>query len=383
MRGDDASSLPLAGIRVVDATTSVAGPYCTLILGALGADVVKIERPGGGDDTRAWGPPFWDGESTTYLAMNANKRSAVLDLKEGGDRGRLLELVGRADVFVHNFRPGLAARLHLDFEDLRAVNDRLVYCTVGAFGNVGPKRSQPGYDPLMQAAAGIMSVTGERGGRPVRAGASLVDQGTGMWCVIGILAALRRRDAGEGAQLVEASLYETAVNWLPYQIAGYLATGRAPGAFGSGVSIIAPYEAFETADGLVMVAAANDKLFRSLCEALGARAIADDERFATNPLRVANRDALIPLFADILSPYGTDELLELLEGAGVPAAPVRDLAGVVADPQTEALGLLQPLDHPVVEDLRLVALPLSFDGRRLEHRLRPPGLGEHTGEIGV
>lgn len=375
--------LPLAGVRVLDVTTSIAGPYCTLILGALGAEVVKIERPDGGDDTRSWGPPFWNGISATYLAMNANKRSIVLDLKSAPDRDRLLELAATADVFIHNLRPGLAGGLGLDFENLSAANGGIIYCTVGAFGSKGPKKEQPGYDPLMQAASGIMSITGERGGQPVRAGVSVVDQGTGMWCVIGILAALRRREMGAGPQHVETSLFETAVNWLPYQIVGYLASGCVPGPFGSGISIIAPYEAFATADGMLMIAAANDKLFRALCQTLGMHALPEDKRFATNPLRVANRDELIASLAPLLRLESSEHWLSRLEEAGVPAAPVQDVAGVVADPQTEALGLLQRLDHPVAEGLRLVALPLSFTGTRIEHGSAAPDLGEHNADVGV
>jgi crotonobetainyl-CoA:carnitine CoA-transferase CaiB-like acyl-CoA transferase len=371
---------PLVGIRVVDVTTAIAGPYCTLILGALGADVIKVERPGGGDDTREWGPPFWDGESPTYLAMNANKRSVVVDLKSDDGRERLLRLVADADVFVHNLRPGRAEKLGLDFESLSAINDRLVHCTVGAFGAIGPKRMQPGYDPLMQAAAGIMSVTGEPSSAPVRVGPSLIDQGTGMWCVIGILTALRRRDAGEGAQRIEASLYETAVNWLPYQIVGYLATGTLPGPQGTAVAFIAPYEAFAASDGSVMIAAANDRLFQALCVALGSRELADDARFATNPKRVEHRAELREALAARIATYATAELLALLERGGIPSAPIQDIAAVVADSQTEALSLLQPLDHPSVDGLRLVALPLAIDGERVMHRCRAPLLDEHGGE---
>lgn len=366
------TGLPLDGIRVVDVTTSVAGPYCTLVLSALGAEVVKVERRDGGDDTRQWGPPFWNGESAMFLAMNAGKCSLALDLRAENDLETLRTLVADSDVFVQNLRPGRVEALGLGFEQLRMLNDSLIYCSIGAFGNVGPRREEPGYDPLMQAAAGIMSVTGEREGPAVRAGVSLVDQATGMWAVIAILAGLRRREHGAGPQLVETALFETAVNWLPYQVVGHLAAGLVPGRHGSGMAMISPYEALETADGSVMIAAANDRLFASLCRALELGGLPADKRFATNPDRVAHRHELRQILADAIHLLPRDDVLERLRRAGVPAAPVQDVAEVVADPQVAALGLIQSLPHPDIPDLRLVALPVSLDGERLLHRSAPP-----------
>jgi crotonobetainyl-CoA:carnitine CoA-transferase CaiB-like acyl-CoA transferase len=372
---------PLDGVRVLDVTTSLAGPYCTLILGALGADVVKVEHPERGDDTRAWGPPFWDGESATYLAANASKRSFAVDVKHPEGLEAVLRVAERSDVFVQNLRPGLAERLGLGFEAVAARSPRVVYCSIGAFGKVGPLREHPGYDPLMQAAGGIMSVTGEAGRQPVRAGISAVDQGTGMWSVIGILAALRARDLGAGAQLVDTSLYETAVNWLPYQIAGYLGSGKVPRAMGTALGIIAPYQTFEARDRFVMLAAGNDRQFAALCEVLGRPELAGDPRFLTNPDRVANREALVALIAERFREEDAATWLERLAAAGVPAAPVQDLAEVVAHPQTEALGLLQALPHPKIPDERLVTLPLTVNGERAPHRTPAPALGEHTAEV--
>jgi crotonobetainyl-CoA:carnitine CoA-transferase CaiB-like acyl-CoA transferase len=372
---------PLDGVRVLDFTTSLAGPYCTLILGALGADVVKVEHPERGDDTRAWGPPFWDGESATYLAANASKRSLAVDVKHPDGVEAVLRVAERSDVFVQNLRPGLAERIGLGFDGLAARSPRIVYCSIGAFGKAGPLSEHPGYDPLMQAAGGIMSVTGEAGRQPVRAGISVVDQGTGMWSVIGILAALRARELGAGAQLVDTSLYETAVNWLPYQIAGYLGSGKVPRPMGTALGIISPYQTFEARDRWVMLAAGNDRQFASLCEVLGRPELADDPRFRTNPDRVANRDALSAAIQERFREEDAGTWLERLAAAGVPAAPVQDLAEVVAHPQTEALGLLQPLPHPAIPDERLVALPLAVNGERAPHRAPAPALGEHTAEI--
>lgn len=375
-------STPLTGIRVVDFTASFAGPYCTLVLGALGADVVKIEHPERGDDTRAWGPPFWNGESAAYLSMNANKRSLALDVKTDEGLAIARSLVARCDVFVQNMRPGLVERIGLGYEELRADNPELIYCSIGAFGRDGPLREQPGYDPLMQAAGGIMSLTGEGPDRPrVRLGISAVDQGTGMWSVIGILAALRNRDAGGGGQLVDTSLYETAIGWLPYQLAGYLASGNVPLPQGSGLGLIAPYEAFEASDGAVMLAAGNDRLFAALCGALKLPELVTDPRFLTNPDRCAHRAELAALIAERFRTRASAEWLELLQAAGVPAAPVQDLAQVAAHDQTEAVGMIEDVPHPVIEGLRLVGIPVTVEGERASLRRSPPALGEHTGEV--
>jgi crotonobetainyl-CoA:carnitine CoA-transferase CaiB-like acyl-CoA transferase len=372
---------PLAGFRVLDLTTSLAGPYCTMVLGMLGADVIKIERPGRGDDTRDWGPPFWNGESAVFLAMNANKRSLAVDISAEAGRDALLDLAATCDVLVQNLRPGLIERLGLDFDAVRERSPRIVYCSIGAFGKGGPLSTQAGYDPLMQAAGGIMSVTGEASGPPVRAGVSVVDQGTALWATIAILAALQERTRDDRARLVDTSLYETAINWMPYQIVGYLGSGRLPGRLGSGIGMLAPYEAFEASDGLVMVAAGNDKLFRSLCEAIELGALADDPRFAANPDRVANRDELHDLIAERLARLTVAETLEQLERVGVPAAPVQDVSQVAAHPQTEALGILHPVAHPAIEDLRLVAPPLSVDGERVVPRSAPPALGADSEQV--
>jgi crotonobetainyl-CoA:carnitine CoA-transferase CaiB-like acyl-CoA transferase len=372
---------PLAGVRVLDVTTSLAGPYATLILGALGADVVKVEHPQRGDDTRAWGPPFWNDESVTYLAANASKRSLAVDLKHADGLEAVLRVAADCDVFVQNLRPGLAERIGLGFDAIRKRRPDVVYCAIGAFGKEGPLREQPGYDPLMQAAGGIMSVTGEQGRQPVRAGVSVVDQGTGMWAVIGILAALRARELGAPAQLIDLSLYETAVNWLPYQLAGYLGSDRVPRAMGTALGIISPYQAFEASDSWVMLAAGNDRQFASLCATLGVPEIAADERFLTNPDRVANRDALSGIIAERFREHAAATWLERLAAANVPAAPVQDVAQVAAYEQTASLDLLQPVAHPEIDDLRLVRLPISVNDERAAHRTPPPALGEHSAEI--
>jgi len=361
--------LPLEGVRVVDVTSSLAGPYCTEILAALGASVVKVEHPERGDEARAWGPPFWEGASVMFYAANLSKRSLALDLKRG--REVLLRLVENADVFLQSLRPGTARRLGFGAEQLRARNPGLVYCDIGAFGRMGPLRDRPGYDPLLQAFGGIMSVTGEADRPGVRVGTSVVDQGTGMWAALGILAALY---AG-GGRTVDVSLFETAVALVPYQVTAFLETGVVPGRYGTAFPLIAPYQVFRVSDGDVMIAAANDGLFQRLCEAIGLPELGTERRFATNPDRLEQREELAGLIQASLANKTVADVLARLAEAGVPAAPVNDVGAVAEHEQTTALGLIQNSPKPTV------ALPLSFDGERVSHRTPPPRLGEHTDEI--
>jgi crotonobetainyl-CoA:carnitine CoA-transferase CaiB-like acyl-CoA transferase len=361
--------LPLGGVRVVDVTSSLAGPYCTEILGALGADVIKVEHPERGDESRMWGPPFFEGSSVMFYAANLNKRSLALDLKRGRDV--LLRLVDSADVFLQSMRPGTARRLGFGPEELRELNPRLVYCDIGAFGRAGPLREQPGYDPLMQAFGGLISVTGEPDRPGVRVGASIVDQGTGMWAALGILAALH---AG-GGRTVDVSLFETAVGLLPYQVTDYLKSGEVPQRHGTAFPLIAPYQVFKARDGELMLAVGNDGLFARLCQALDLPELATEPRFATNLDRLEHREELAVEISAALAERPLADVLQQLERAGVPAAPVNDVGRVAEHEQTEALGLIQPLPEATV------AFPVSFEGERLRHRRAPPRLGEHTEEI--
>jgi crotonobetainyl-CoA:carnitine CoA-transferase CaiB-like acyl-CoA transferase len=366
---------PLTGASVVDVTSSLAGPTATQLLAALGADVVKVE-PLAGDHARAWGPPFLAGEGALFLASNAGKRSIAVDL--GDDRGReiVLRLADRADVFLQSLRPGAAERQGLGAPALRQRNPRLVYCSIGAFGSRGPLSEQPGYDPLLQAASGIMSVTGEANGAPVRVGVSLVDLGTGVWAALGVLAALYERERTGTGRTLEISLYETALSLLAYQLVGFLGTGFVPGREGSAFPQIVPYQVFPTRDGELMIVAGNDKLFAALCEVLDVPELSADSRFLTNPDRVANRPQLLALLEERTKQRESAELLDALVAAGVPASPVHDVGEAARHPQTEALGILQSLGSFVS-----VATPLSADGERVRHQAPPPSLGAHTGEI--
>jgi crotonobetainyl-CoA:carnitine CoA-transferase CaiB-like acyl-CoA transferase len=371
---------PLDGIRVVDVTSSLAGPTATQLLAALGADVVKVE-PLGGDHARAWGPPFLEGEGAMFLASNAGKRSLAVELGDPRGLEALLRLADRADVFVQSLRPGAAERHGLGPDTIRARNPRLVYCTIGAFGATGPLRDQPGYDPLLQAASGIMSVTGEDGRPPVRVGVSLIDLGTGVWAGLGVVAALYERERTGVGRTLDLSLYETALSLLSYQLVGYLGTGEVPGREGSAFAQIAPYQVFPTRDGELMIVAGNDKLFAALCHVVGLPELTDDPRFATNPDRVRNRPELLDLLGLQIRERETDELLAALVDAGVPASPVHDVGEAARHPQTEALGILQPLPGGAVPDLVTVSAPLSADGERVRHHAPPPALGAHTAEV--
>ena len=371
---------PLEGRLVVDVTSSLAGPTSTQLLAALGADVVKIEPPGG-DHARAWGPPFWQGESAMFLSSNAGKRSLALDLGDPRGLEALLRLADRADVLVQSLRPGAAEQRGFGAEAVRARNPRLVYCTIGAFGATGPLGDQPGYDPLMQAAAGIMSVTGEDDRPPVRVGVSLIDLGTGVWAALGVLAALHERERTGVGRTLDVSLYETALSLLAYQLVGYVGTGEVPGREGSAFAQIAPYQVFPTVDGGLMIVAGNDKLFAAFCRVLGVPALADDPRFLTNPDRVRNRAELLALLEERTRVRKSEELLAALVEAGVPASPVHDVGEAARHEQTRALGMLQELPGGAVADLVTLALPLSADGERIRHRTPPPPVGAHTGEI--
>jgi crotonobetainyl-CoA:carnitine CoA-transferase CaiB-like acyl-CoA transferase len=342
--------------------------------------VVKVERADTGDDARAWGPPFWHGEGTMFLSVNSGKRSLALSLGDGRGRDVLRRLAVGADVFLQSLRPGRADELGLGADTLRERNPRLVYCSIGAYGRTGPLAGEPGYDALMQAAGGLVSITGEPGRPGVRVGSSLIDLGTGLWAAVGILAALLERERTGVGRDVDVSLYETAVGYVAYHLAGFLADGTVPGREGTVFPMVAPYQVYPARDGELMIAAGNDRLFAALCRVLELP-LADDPRFRTNPGRVARRAELNELLVARLRTQDVAMWLERLSAAGVPAAPVADIRDVAESPQTEALGLLQAVPHPRIPELRLPAVPLSLDGTRALHPSPPPAVGEHTAEI--
>ncbi len=370
----------MEGIRVVDLSQNIAGPYGTQMLADLGADVVKVEPPGG-DPARTWGPPFWEGETPLFLSTNRNKRSICLDLKSDGGREVVERLVDSADVFVQAFRTGVIESLGFGYAQLKQRRPGLIYASVTGFGSQGPLREMPGYDPLIQGYSGFMSITGHPDGPPARAGASVVDLGTGILVALGVLTALRDRDrTGKGTH-VEASLLDTSLGWVSYHLYGYLASGRVPERMGSGIGMIAPYEAFATKDGELMIAGGNEAIFSRLCEALGLSEVATDPRFVDNPTRVAHRDELHKIIEARTAELTTAELRALLEQHHVPCSPIQDIGQVVDDPQVRASGMLDPCPHPRIPNYRNLGFPLRFDGDRPALRSVPPLAGEHTSEV--
>jgi crotonobetainyl-CoA:carnitine CoA-transferase CaiB-like acyl-CoA transferase len=379
----EAAVSSLEGLRVVDVTTNVAGPFATQILGDLGADVIKVERPGSGDDTRGWGPPFWsDGVGVSFSSLNRNKRSIALDLTDEGDAALLTSILAEADVLVENMRPGAFARLGFGRDRLAEANPRLIQCHITGFGTRGRLAGRPAYDPLMQAFSGLMSLNGHPDGEPARIPVSVLDKGSGMWAVIGILNALRLRDrTGVGSE-VNTSLIETALTWEASQIAGYLADGRVPAPMGSATPGISPYQALRTQDRPLVVAAGNQRLWVRLCEALGRTDLMGDIRFRTNADRVSHREDLVLELESVLLTRSAKEWSERLGMVGVPCSVVRTVDLVADDPLLEDLDVLAR-DTTADEGASQVwvNLPLETNGHRFPVRRRPPELDQDGSDI--
>ncbi|MBD3010193.1 MULTISPECIES: CaiB/BaiF CoA transferase family protein [Streptomyces] len=375
------AAAPLAGIKVVDLSKILAGPYVTMSLADLGADVIKVEHPDGGDPTRGWGPPFNGPDATYYLAANRGKRSVTLDLKSPLGQEAVHRLLTTADVVVENFRPGSSLARVFDYEDLSARYPRLVLLHISAFGDHGPLRDEPGYDMIAQASAGLMSLTGEPDGPPVKAGYAMGDLSAALFGLIGVTSALVERERTGHGQYVTTSLYESQlalhINWAT----GYFATGERPGRLGSGHPSLVPYQAYPAADGHFVIAVGNDALFRRLCAALRNPQWADDPRFATNRDRVANRTALNAKLQAVLVDDTVAHWCALLGSEGVPVTPIRHLDEVYDCPQTEALGMLRHVDHPAIGPLRQIAFPVTFRGERPPMRTAPPTLGQHSRDV--
>jgi crotonobetainyl-CoA:carnitine CoA-transferase CaiB-like acyl-CoA transferase len=371
--------LPLQGVRVVEVAQNLAGPYAAEILGMLGAEVVKIERPEG-DDCRGWGPPFVAGIATSFHAVNRNKRSVVLDLKDPRAVAWLKDFVRGRDILVQNMRPGSLAAMGLGAAALRAINPRLIYCNLHGFGGWGPKALHPGYEPTVQAFAGMFSMNGTADGPPARVGMQVLDLGTGVWAALGCLAALHRRQAtGEGC-VVDTSLLETGLGWMAQHITGFNVTGRQPPRDRTGNPKLIVFQAFDTADGEIVVAAANDRLFARFCAVLGHPEWGEDPRFRTNRDRIAHRAVIVPLLEAAMRTRTSAAWEALLEDAGIPASPIHDIAAASAHPQVQALGIVQPMGDYGFEG---VGLPVSFDGARPPVRAGAPTLGEANAALGA
>jgi crotonobetainyl-CoA:carnitine CoA-transferase CaiB-like acyl-CoA transferase len=382
----------LSHIRVLDLTRVLAGPWCAQTLADLGADVIKIERPEVGDDTRHWGPPYLktpDGEDTReaayYLAANRNKRSVTVDIASPEGQRIVRELAAKSDVVLENYKVGQLAKYGLDYESLKAVKPDIVYCSVTGFGQTGPYAHRAGYDFIIQGMGGFMSITGERdgqpGGGPQKAGVAISDLMTGMYATVGVLAALSHRDrTGEG-QYIDMALLDVQVAMLANMNTNFLASDKPPVRWGNAHPNIVPYQTFQTSDGWIIVAVGNDGQFRRFVEAGGRADLADDARFAANPSRVRNRDVLVPMLADMVRLKGKHEWLSALEAAGVPCGPINDLGEVFEDPQVVARRMQIDLSHPGGGVVKLVANPIKMSGTPVEARVHPPMLGEHTAQV--
>lgn len=383
---------PLTGIRVLDLTRVLAGPWCTQNLADLGAEVIKIERPGSGDDTRAWGPPYLKdeaGNDTTeaayYLSANRNKLSVALDIASPRGAELVRELALQSDILVENFKVGGLKKYGLDYESLKAINPRLIYCSITGFGQTGPYASRPGYDFMIQGMGGLMSITGERddlpGGGPQKAGVAVADLMTGMYSTVGILAALLERANSGLGQHIDMALLDCQVTMLANQNLNFMTSGVAPKRAGNAHQNLVPYQVFAAADGHLIVAVGNDSQFRNYCGAIGLPELSADPRFSTNPQRVKNRAELVPLLAERMATGARDHWLTVLEGVGVPAGPINTLDQVYEDPHVLARGMKRELPHPAAGKVPMASSPLKFSDSPVEYRRPPPMLGEHTAQV--
>ena len=372
---------PLDGIRVVDLTRALSGPLCAMLLGDLGADVIKVEEPGVGDDSRHWGPPFQQGESAYFLSCNRNKRGITLNLKREGAREALWRLIERADVLIQNFRPGLMEQLGFGYDAVRARNPRLIYCSISAYGQDGPEARRPGYDIIMQGTSGVTSITGDPDGSPFRSGLPVCDVLSGMTAMQAIMAALYARERTGRGQMVDTTLLGATVAAMGTFASSYLVSGVAPQRVGNSHPQIAPYDLIRTADGYINLAGGNDGIFRRVCAALDLPALADDPRFATNAERVRNRHELLAALERRTTQLTTERLMEILDEAKAPAGPIRDMEQVLNSPQARHIGLVRELEHPTTGVVRVVDTPLHLSETPATLRLAPPTLGEHTTQV--
>jgi crotonobetainyl-CoA:carnitine CoA-transferase CaiB-like acyl-CoA transferase len=381
MNDPSGSEAPLSGYRVLDLSRILAGPYCTMILGDQGADVIKVERPGTGDDTRTWGPPFAGGESAYYLCCNRNKRSIVVDLKNAGGVEVVRDLVKVSDVFIENFTPGFTKRIGLDYETLREINPRLVYCSISAYGQDGPYRDRPGYDMVLSAVGGLMWITGEPNGNPCKVGVAITDVLTGIYASGAITSALLWRERSGRGQYIDCGLLDAQVSALANIASNYLVAGQEATRWGTAHESIIPYQVFDTKDRPIAIAVANDKLWRNFCRLVGKEDWIDHPRFGSNPKRVEHREELLPLIVEIMASKTCDEWMELLVERSIPCGPVNNMEHLFTDRQVLDRGLVAEVPHPTIGTLRLVGPPMRYSETPGTIRRPPPLHGEHTDEV--
>ncbi len=372
----------LAGIRVLDMSRVLAGPYCSMMLGDLGADVLKVERPGLGDETRQWGPPFAaPGESAYFLCVNRNKRSITINLKKPEGIEIIKALARKSDVFLENFTPGTVEDLGIGYEDLRAVNPAIIFCSITGFGPDGPYRNRAGYDLVVSALGGLIGITGEQDRPPVKVGVAITDVATGLAAQAAICAALYNRERTGQGQRIDLSLLETQVSALANMASSYLISGKVPQRWGTAHETIVPYQGFETKDKYVIIGVGNDALWTRFCRILGRPELAEDPRFKTNPLRVKNRAECIGIIAPILKTRARDEWVQLLNSESIPCAPINEMDEVFKDPQVLYRKMLVEVDHPKAGKIKLAGVPVKYSDAEAAVRLPPPSLGQHTEEI--
>ncbi len=371
---------PLQGIRVLDFSRILAGPYCTMVLGDMGAEIIKVERPGTGDETRAWGP-FVGGESAYFMCVNRNKKSVTVDLSTPDGQTISRDLAAQSDVLVENFRPGTMEKLGLGYDDLRAINPRMVYCSISGFGRSGPDKDRAGVDVIVEGVGGLMSITGEPDGAPVKVGVAIIDVATALHAHGAITAALFERERTGSGRRLEFSLLEVQIATLINIGSDYLIGGIVPKRWGSAHTSIVPYQAFEASDGYVVVGAVNETQWLRFCEAIDGPELAGDARFATNALRSEHRAELFSIVQPILRQKPRSEWLDRFRSVGIPSGPINTLDEVYRDPQVEHLGIVQEVDHPTAGRIKLAGSPIRADDAQLPVRLPPPRLGEHTAEV--
>ena len=372
----------LDGIRVLDLTRALAGPFCTLMLGDNGADVIKVEIPGSGDDTRKWGPPFIGEESAYYLSINRNKRSLTLNLQDAQAQEVFMKLAQDIDVVVENFTPGVMGRFGLDYDAVKAVNPKVVYCSISGFGQDGPYRNRPAYDQIMQGVGGLMSITGEPDGEPQKIGIAVTDIGAGMWSAFAIMAALHHREKSGEGQYIDISMLDAQVAWLTYQAAFFFANGEAPKRMGAAHPTLVPYQAFMCNDGkYINVAVGSERIWGRFCQGMGREDLKDHPDYATNSVRVNHRGAMVSMLQEIFLTRPVAEWVEDLQAANVPCGPINDLADVFADPQVLARNMYLEMAHPTLGSIKQTGLPIKFSLTPGGLDRHPPLLGEHNQEI--
>ncbi|MEW6556378.1 MAG: CoA transferase [Elusimicrobiota bacterium] len=372
---------PLDGIRVLDLSRVLAGPYCSMILGDFGAEIIKIENPDGGDDTRAFGPPFIEGESAYFLSINRNKKSVCINLKEEKGKQIIRDLIPKCDVFLENFRPGTAEKLGFGYLDICSINSKIIYCSISGFGQTGPEKFRPGYDLVVQGMGGIMDLTGPADGSPYKVGVSQADLLSGIYAVQGILLALLAREKTGKGQYVDVAMLDGQISLLTFQAGIYFTTGKIPQRKGNQHPTICPYETFQASDGYINIAIGNDKLWQQFCDLVGLQNIKNEVKFLTNPERVKNRDELFHIIANVIIKKTVNEWLKIFDDNGIPAGDILSIDKVVEHPQTKARDMIIEMPHPKIGRIKLTGIPVKLSETKGAPQMPPPMLGEHTEEV--